>query len=408
MGRFLEMIDRSSMETYCDVDTIITQDFTDFWNEAFDNYGSPDDVVSPSSYTGELLGTSTDVSLYYTMSVTRNDAYDIAVPTPVSGGDATYTTTRTWDGQIVPTAQAARDQRPSEAGTSSMSTGSTSSFSSTLTKSRTYRTSRTSRTSSASRVSSTHRSGIATPSTSQSASDDYIDAVRAVEGCYPHNAIGHIDFNAPCNQVDAILAQCSYGPRALQILSQPFGSGEWLEFSPNWQKVSPETERTCLCQSQILDTGIGCLRCRKAHQLWVQNVKMEEYERAAMEKYCDVNYSVLQGFSEFSSDFSQEFFFDDDTQLGSYTTEIITSTDASLYYTLSVTRSDAYDIAMPTPATSGGNVIYTSTRTSDGQIVPTARAVKDPDASTTDSGAAAVHEGAAALFAMAALAALGL
>lgn len=380
-GRDIGLNYPPTMQQYCNADYTVTQTFIEFIVDAANAEGFSEDDYASSSYIGEPPNTSTDVSLYYTVSVTRSDAYDIAVPTPVSGGDVTYITTRISDGQIVPTAQAkkeARGQDPGEAGTPITS------------------------------ISSTRSLGIATPSTSQSPSDDHSDAIRAMEGCYPHNATGHLDFNAPCNQGMAIQAQCAYGLRALEIVTRPFDSGEWPEFSPSWQKVSLEAERTCLCQSQNTDTGIGCLRCRKSHQLWLQNERIEEYERATMQKYCDLDYTITQSFSEFSSDSNRELFFDDDGVVGSYIAKVITSTDVSIYYTLSVTRSNAYDIAMLTPAISGGNVIDRSTRTSDGQIVPTARSVKEPDSPTTDSGAAAVHAQAAGMLAIAALAALGL
>ena len=399
------------IQQYCDVSLPITQTFAEFSGATYESrdpeedensYSGEDSGEDESPYTASTepyLGTLTDVSRYYAMSVTRSDAYDIAVPTPVSGGDVTYTSTRISDGQIVPTAQAekeASEEGPGEAGASSISTStsSTSRFGDSFTPSST------------SSVSGTRSLGIATPSTSQSSTGDDRDAIQDVEGCYPRNASGYLDFNAPCNQEQAILAQCSYGSRALKIMARPFGRGESPEFNnPKWQKMSPEAERTCLCQSQILDTGIGCLRCRKAHQLWLQNERMAEYERAEIQKYCDTDYTITQSFNEFSSDFNHDFFFDDDGSLWSYTAaEVITSTDVSLYYTLSVTRSDAYDIAMPTPAVSGGNVIYTSTRTFGGQIVPTARDVKDPRSPIIDSGAAAMHVGAAGLLAIAALA----
>lgn len=102
-----------------------------------------------------------------------------------------------------------------------------------------------------------------------------------------------------------------------------------------------------------------------------------------------------------------------------------TSTDVSLYYTMSVTRSDAYDIAVPTPDSSG-NVVYTSTRMQDGQIFPTAQCVKEPGSSAEDpgsgaeesgsgaedpgsgEGAATTYAGPADLLVLAALAAIGL
>jgi hypothetical protein len=398
MSGFTEMIARSSMQNYCDLDNVITQSFLDFWNDAYRDCGSPGEAISFSSYTGQPLGTSTDVSLYYTMSVTRGDAYDIAVPTAVSGADAKYTTTRISDGQIVPTAQAKKEvgeQDPGETGTPSISTSSTSSFGDSFT------------TSSASLVSRTRSLNLATPSASQSPSDYEGSVEQAMNGCLPRNATGNLDFDAPCNQLVAIKAQCAYGPQALQLLTAPVVSDSNPEFNPGVPKVSPEAERTCICQSQYADAEIGCFRCMKAHQLLLTKQNLEVSIHARMEQYCDVDYKATQSFSEFAFEFAVEYFSEHDAPMDYFTAEIIsTSTDVSLYYTMSVTRSDAYDIAVPTP--SSRDVFYTSTRTSGGQIVPTARTVKDPGSPTTDSGAAVTNAGAAGMLAVAALAAFGL
>lgn len=214
------------------------------------------------------------------------------------------------------------------------------------------------------------------------------------------------DYNAPCNQAIAIEAQCAYGPPMLQILTFAFDSGKYPAVNPGVPKLSPEAERTCICQSQHTDAAIGCTRCTKAHQFYHQSTDMEAYIYAAMEQYCDVDFTTTQSFSEFSLQFSVEFFYDEDAPEDYYTAGVIsTSADVSLYYTMSVTRSDAYDIAVPTA--SGREVVYTSTRTSGGQIVPTARNLRYPDSPITDS-AATTNAGVAGVLAVAALAALGL
>ena len=398
-GPGIGLIYPPTMQQYCDVDYTATQNFVEFLLNA-DGFGD-DYATTPSPYTGEILSTSIEVSLYYTMSVTRSDAYNIALPTPVSGGDATYTSTRISNGQIVPTAQAekeTREQGPGEAGTSSISTStsSTSSLSDRVT------------TSSTSRASSTRSLSIATPSTSQSSFRDDRSEAQVMNGCYPRNATGFFDYNAPCNQAIAIEAQCAYGPPMLQISTFAFDSGEYPAVNPGVPEVSPEAERTCICQSQHIDAAIGCTRCTKAHQIYHQSKDMETYIYAEMEQYCDVDFNTAQSFSEFSLQSSLDFFYDEDAPADPYTAEVIsTSTDVSLYYTMSVTRSDAYDVALPTSAYWDGNMIYTSTRISDGQIVPTARTVKDPDSPTTDAGAT-TNAGVAGLLALAALAAFGL
>jgi hypothetical protein len=156
-----ELYHPTMFQQYCDTDLTVTQGFAEFSDEAWENRrpGPGEEESFDASYTGEFLSTSTEVYLYYTLSVTRGDAYDIAVPTPDSAGEVTYTTTRISDGQIIPTAQAekdAREQDPGGAGTSSIgiSTSSTSSFGDSFI------------TSSTSGASNTRSLGIATPSTS--------------------------------------------------------------------------------------------------------------------------------------------------------------------------------------------------------------------------------------------------
>jgi hypothetical protein len=379
-------------QQYCDADFTVTQGFGEFSNEAWESRRpDPGEVESyDAPYTGEPLSTSTEVYLYYTLSVTRSDVHDIAVPTPDSASKITYTTTRISDGQIVPTAQAekeVKEQDPGEAGTSSISI----------------------KTSGTSSVSSTRSLGVASPSRSQSYSADERDSEEAAKGCYPSDAAGHLDFNAPCNQAEAILLQCAYGPPALSTLNPTDDSDEYLDYDPDLPKLSPETERTCVCQSQLTDVTIGCLRCVEAHQLRPKFGQTEASFSAAMQQYCDVDYTTKQSFSDFLAEASSKCPFEYDAPPETHTTEVIsTSTDVSLYYTLSVTRSDAFNVALPTPAVSGGDIIYTSTRTSGGQIVPTARDVRDPKSPTTDSGAGAMHAEAVGMLAIAALAALGL
>jgi hypothetical protein len=398
---------QTMIQQYCDVDFTPTQGFMGYFRDAqyeTSGEGNLDDITSTSSIVQDPPGFSTDVSVYYTMSVTRSDAFDLAMPTPaVSGGDVMYTTTRVSDGQIVPTAQAekeASEQLPGEAVTSSVSisTSSTSSFGDSLTKS------------SATSASCTRSLSTAAPSKSQSSSDDEGSVEQAMNGCWPRNATGNLDFNAPCNQVVAIKSQCAYGPQALPLLTPPVDSGPDPEFDPGVPKLSPEAERTCYCQSQYTDAYIGCLGCMKAHQLLQMKENVEDSIHAEMKQYCDVDYTATRSFSEFAFEFAVDYFSKNDVPESPddyYTAEIIsTSTDVSLYYTMSVTRSDVYDIAVPTP--SGRSVLYTITRTSDGQIVPTARDVKEPDSPITDSSAAAMHVGPAGMLAMAALAALGL
>lgn len=138
-----------------------------------------------------------------------------------------------------------------------------------------------------------------------------------------------------------------------------------------------------------------------------------------MQDYCDASYTPTKGWSSI--------FIEAQTGAWSlwgtggmrhYSDPIGTSTDVSLYYTMSVTRSDAYNLAMPTA--SNGSVTFTSTRVSDWYIVPTASDSSSPrvgisisggkeapsTTSSADSGAATGRP--AGLLAIAALAAINL
>lgn len=264
--------------------------------------------------------------------------------------------------------------------------------------------------------------------------DNFAGVPAAAKACYPYNATSHPDFNAPCNQIAAIEAQCSYGPKALEFISLPADSDDYPNFNdPKWVLQSPENERTCVCQSQIIDATQGCMACLQAHKLPEADEigALGKIFPSIMSRYCNTSYTPTQSFIEFASDAEDEALGDsdfgedgssDDEDSSSSTTAsdpLGTSTDVSLYYTMSVTRTDAYDLAVPTG--SNGNVTYTSTRTSAGEIVATAEAAKgsgsggasgsEGAASTTssaDSGAATAQAGAAGLFAIAALAAIGL
>ena len=167
----------------------------------------------------------------------------------------------------------------------------------------------------------------------------------------------------------------------------------------------------------------------------------KDFIHTMMGQYCNTSFTPTQSFIEYSSEAQEAAFGGQGEDLGDLDGEeefassssstsdpdpIGTSTDVSLYYTMSVTRSDAYNLAVPTG--SDGNVSYTSTRTESGEIVPTAEAVRgagsdggsdggstggsdDDGASSTssaDSGAATGYAGAAGLLAVAALAAVGL
>ena len=207
------------------------------------------------------------------------------------------------------------------------------------------------------------------PAASSSSSDDEYTYYGSY-ACSPRNATGQLDFNAPCNQYYTIGAQCLYGPQGVDID---------VASTEEWQPQSFETQRTCICQSQMTDAVVGCMACMKAHKethlfddggdAWISLWQM------TTQQYCDVNFTPIQSFTSYFQDAQIETFGEDDPD-DTPTVEqdpLGSSTDVSIYYTMSVTRSDAYDISVPTPAISRGDITYTSTRISNGQIIPTAK-----------------------------------
>lgn len=261
--------------------------------------------------------------------------------------------------------------------------------------------------------------------------------------CFLRNATGYSDFNAPCNILKAIQGQCTYGPRALEFLNLPLDreEDEYPNFNdPEWAELSPEAQRICYCQSQFTDAMLGCQACHAAQygpevDLTAGLKGYDSYQDLAedvMSQYCDVDFKPEKSFAEFYDEATEDAI-DDDEQPGSSpstsnatasaTSSINTSTDVSLYYTMQVTGTSLYDLSLPSPESSGGQITYTTSSTSDGEIVPTGVAelgsmsnsdsenggVKnDDEASTTssaDSGAATAFAGGVGVLAFIGIAA---
>lgn len=110
---------QDAMRKYCDADTTPTEDGMD--DAMLEVLGSPYDPDLQSSDAAETsassfhdpIGNATDVSLYFTPSMTGSAAHIIDMPTASFGegetrsnGLYTYSSLPTSDGQVVPTAQA--------------------------------------------------------------------------------------------------------------------------------------------------------------------------------------------------------------------------------------------------------------------------------------------------------------
>lgn len=226
------------------------------------------------------------------------------------------------------------------------------------------------------------------------------------------------DWTAPCAAVQAIQAQCSWGPDALEWVQNQVQSrmeGEEPEFLPDtWEQQPPELVRACYCSSQYAEMVLGCGACLEGHGIDPEAGSGMTSNTTAMRKwselFCDVDASPTQ--EDMSEAFEIALGHDPAVVPMSVTSTasntLGNATDVSLYFTPSV--SSAYVVAMAT-ATSNGNhsnawFTYTSLSTSDGQIVPTAIAEKgtggdgadgsqgSADATESGSGTATAAAGA--------------
>jgi hypothetical protein len=122
------------MDKYCDASTPANDSYANtiyklaYMGPDWDDISSPD---SDSTTYSDPIGSATDVSLYFTASVTGSAAYIPGLPTG-SVSDMTYTSSSTSDGLIVPTALGSEKEGTSsgEAESTSVSAGVSASASS--------------------------------------------------------------------------------------------------------------------------------------------------------------------------------------------------------------------------------------------------------------------------------------
>lgn len=100
-----ESLVASTMDEYCRVDNTPSKLFLELVAEAV--MADPAQWLDTQLSTTSSVGTATDVSLYYTMSVPGSSAYSIPFPTPGNDSYQTFTSLRTSGGYIIPTATAA-------------------------------------------------------------------------------------------------------------------------------------------------------------------------------------------------------------------------------------------------------------------------------------------------------------
>ncbi|KAK5738183.1 hypothetical protein LTR17_006213 [Elasticomyces elasticus] len=240
---------------------------------------------------------------------------------------------------------------------------------------------------------------------------DYIQQV-----CNPTNTTGYPDFNAPCNQIQAITLQCMYGAAGLSALQGdvPDASYGSDDEDNSVETVSNTTQQECICQSQWFNIAAGCNDCYHAHGASggdnIVGDLAPSLFASLSSSYCAVTNTPTMGFDMVvyglatGSVASSLASVASTASPSTFSDPIGNQTAVSYYYTPSITGSAAWVLAQATSsATSGsadgsdsasqtasgsGASETASVATSNGQIVATAAAQTSSGSATgTASGA---------------------
>jgi hypothetical protein len=114
------------MDKYCDANTPATESYADVVSQLLfmgPNWGEISNSSADSTTYSDPIGSATDVSLYFTASVTGSAAYIPGLPTG-SPSNMTYTSSSTSGGLIVPTAVGNEKEGSSSGGEESTSASS--------------------------------------------------------------------------------------------------------------------------------------------------------------------------------------------------------------------------------------------------------------------------------------------
>ncbi|KAK3618015.1 hypothetical protein LTR56_024925 [Elasticomyces elasticus] len=238
---------------------------------------------------------------------------------------------------------------------------------------------------------------------------DYIQHV-----CNPANATGYPDFNAPCNQIQAITLQCMYGPAGLSALQGDVSDASYGsdDEDNSVETQSNSTQQECICQSQWFNIAAGCNDCYNAHGASggdnIVGDLAPSLFASLSSSYCAVTNTPTMGFDEVlyglatGSVASSLASVASTASPSTFSDPIGNQTAVSYYYTPSITGSAAWVLAQATSsatsaggsesgsetASSSGSSETTSVATSNGQIVATAAAQTSSGSATgTASGA---------------------
>lgn len=216
----------------------------------------------------------------------------------------------------------------------------------------------------------------------------FIRHINAV--CSPFEDSGQPDWNVPCNALTAIHYECQFGSGGRDLVPtrqdiERFLAGEAVSSGREVPDLLPyEAQRVCICQSQYRHFLRGCMKCLEAHGGGEDaHPASESGFEQILSKYCDVAIPATGNYMDiYTGSIVQNAPNPSTIRTTTYSDPIGNVTDVSLYFTPSVTGTSAYLPAVPTAQSSGGNVTYTSTRISGGQIVPTEVAIDESAASS--------------------------
>lgn len=204
----------------------------------------------------------------------------------------------------------------------------------------------------------------------------------------PATANDEQDWNAPCNAVVAIEYQCIYGADIMEALS---GRRDDLDDYEDPPMMSNETQRDCICQSQLMNQAAGCKACFEAHGGEAPSRTFIDFDRLEplMNKYCNASATPTEAFPMVVYSLVVTGPLESTAAATTYSDPIGNATDVSRYFTPSMTGSAAWNPAMPTAESSGATSTYASVKTSGGQIVP----LESGEAVSVDGGSAATSSG---------------
>lgn len=205
--------------------------------------------------------------------------------------------------------------------------------------------------------------------------------------CMPTNATGYPDLTAPCNSWSRTQQLCVYGEQIRGIVDAA-GLNDYDQVSDGSMKEHHfEYQRDCICQSQQFDQMRGCMACNDVVGGDSGAIVPSSAINSFSSSYCAVDTTPTVGYiSAMNSVLASAGEATDlPTASSSSHKSLGSKTDVSLYYTPAATGASAWDVGLPT----GISATFSSLRTSEGQIVPTASA-READtktkATTSESG----------------------